>query len=76
VTAAADLSALSHAEKDVLILALFERLDAAEARVAALEARVAELTRPPKTPRNFLQAASTGQKPNAPAARCTRTPTA
>jgi len=68
VTAVPDLSALSHAEKDALILALFERLAAAETRTAALEARIAELTRPPKTPGNSSKPPSQGQKPNAPAA--------
>jgi transposase len=73
VTPASDLSALSHAEKDALILALFDRLAAAEARsaeqaarIAALEARIAELTRPPKTPENSSKPPSQGQKPNAP----------
>lgn len=68
MTAVPDLSALSHAEKDALILALFDRLAAAEARTAALETRIAELTRPPKTPENSSKPPSTGQKPNAPAA--------
>jgi transposase len=44
-----DLSQLSHAEKDALILALWRRLDAAERRIAELEAKLAE---PPKTPDN------------------------
>ena len=46
-----DLTRLSHAEKDALILALFAQLDAAheriaaqDARIAALEARLNELT--------------------------------
>jgi len=68
VTFAPDLSALSHAEKDALILALFERLAVAETRTAALEVRIAELTRPPKTPDNSSKPPSQGQKPNAPAA--------
>jgi transposase len=68
VTDVPDLSALSHAEKDALILALYERLAAAEARTAALEARIAELTRPPKTPENSSKPPSTGQKPKAPPA--------
>ena len=50
MTNALDLSKLSHAEKDALIVALLRQLAAAEARIAALEARLAELTRPAKTP--------------------------
>jgi hypothetical protein len=55
VTSAPDLSTLSHVEKDTLILALFgqlaaahERIAAQDARILALEARLDELTRPPK----------------------------
>ena len=59
-----DLSKLSYAEKDVLILALFARLNAAHERIAALEARLDELTRPPKTPDNSSKPPSQGQKPN------------
>ena len=44
-----DVSQLSHAEKDALILALWQRLEAAERRIAELEAKLAE---PPKTPNN------------------------
>jgi transposase len=55
-----DLSRLSHAEKDVLILALFQRLEAAERRIAELEARLGE---PPKTPDNSSLPPSKGQKP-------------
>jgi hypothetical protein len=54
-----DLSKLSSAEKDTLILALpaqraeaHGRIAAQEARIAALEARLDELTRPGKTPDN------------------------
>jgi hypothetical protein len=43
---------LSHLEKDALIAALTARLALADARIAALEARLNELTRPPKTPGN------------------------
>ena len=63
-----DLTNLSHAEKDALIVALFGRLVVAEARiaardaqVAALQARLDELTRPPKTPDNSSKSPSRGQ---------------
>jgi transposase len=56
-----DLGQLSHAEKDALIRALFDRLAAAERRIAALEARLGE---PPKTPDNSSLPPSKGQKPN------------
>ena len=53
---APDLTKLSHAEKDALILALWRQLAVSEARIAAQDARIAaleawldELTRPPKT---------------------------
>jgi len=69
-----DLTTLSHAEKDALIVALFGRLAVAEARIAAqdariaaLEARIGELTRPPKTPDNSSKPPSQGQKQNMPA---------
>ena len=67
-----DLSKLSHAEKDRLILALIGQLAAAqetiatqETRIATLEARLYELTRPPKTPDTNLlsKPPSQGQKP-------------
>ena len=68
-----DLARLSHAEKDALILALLgqltaahERIMAQDARIAALEARLDELTRPPKTPDNSSRPPSQGQKPNHP----------
>lgn len=54
-----DLSKLTHAEKDALILALF-------ACIAALEKRVEELTRPPKTPDNSSTPPAEGHKPNRP----------
>jgi transposase len=66
VTRPPDLSKLSHAEKDALILALFDRLAAQDERIAALEARLAELTRPPKTPDNSSKPPSEGQKQNRP----------
>ena len=72
---APDLTKLSHAEKDALILALLRQLAAAEARIAAqdariaaLEARLDELTRPAKTPDNSSKPPSQGQKPDRPAA--------
>ena len=58
-----DLSQLSHAEKDALILALFQRLEAADRRIAALEAKLGE---PPKTPDNSSLPPSKGQKSNQP----------
>jgi transposase len=73
VTAPPDLTKLSHAEKDALILALLARLAAADeriaaqnARIATLEARLNELTRPPKTPDNSSKPPSQGQKQNRP----------
>lgn len=65
---APDLTKLSHAEKDVLILALLRQLAVAEARIAALEARLAALTGPAKTPDNSSKPPSQGQKPDHPAA--------
>jgi transposase len=64
-----DLSHLSHVEKYALILALWHRLDAAERRIAQLEAMLAE---PRKTPDNSSLPLSKGQKPNQ-AARTRRT---
>jgi transposase len=73
VTSLPDLSKLSHAEKDTLILALFaqlaaaqERIAAQDARILALEARLDELTRPPKTPDNSSKPPSQGQKQDCP----------
>jgi transposase len=75
VTLPPDLSKLSHAEKDALILALAEQLAAAhariatqDARIAALEAQFGELTRPPKTPDNSSKPPSQGQKQDRPPA--------
>jgi transposase len=70
-----DLSALSLAEKDALILVQAERITmqaariaALEARIAALEARIAaleaKLGQPPKTPENSSLPPSKGEKPN------------
>ena len=58
-----DLSQLSHAEKDALIRALWERLEIAERRIADLEARLGE---PSKTSDNSSLPPSKGQKPNKP----------
>ena len=73
MTSPPDLSALSHVEKDTLILALFaqlaaahERIAAQDARILALEARLNELTRPPKTPDNSSKPPSQGQKQDRP----------
>jgi transposase len=58
-----DLSQLSHAEKDALIRALFQRLETAERRIAELEASLGE---PPRTPDNSSLRPSKGPKPNQP----------
>ena len=73
-----DLSLLSHAEKDALIRALWEALQASEgrnaeltARLSAAERRIAELearlNEPPKRPDNSSLPPSRGQKSNRPA---------
>jgi transposase len=74
VPEAPDLTKLSPAEKDALILALLaqlaaadERIAAQDARIAALEARLGELSRPPKTPDNSSKPPSQGQKSDCPA---------
>ncbi len=68
-----DLSRLSHAEKDALIMALWTRLDDALARIDELTARVAELEaklgEPPKTPDNSSVPPSHGHKANKPPRR-------
>jgi transposase len=76
-----DLTKLSHAEKDALIVALISRLATAQqriaaqdARIAALEARLDELTRPPKTPDNSSKPPSQGQKQDHPTASEDRPP--
>lgn len=64
-----DLSKLTVAEKDALILSLLPligRLDAALARIAELEARLALLEKPPKTPDNSSLPPSKGQKSDLP----------
>jgi len=55
VTPAFDLSKLTVAEKDALILSLLPligQLEAALARIADLEARLAKFEAPPRTPDN------------------------
>ncbi len=61
-----DLTKLSQAEKDALILALFAQLTSAHEKIATLEARIDELTRPPKTPDNSSKPPSQGQKQDGP----------
>src|SRR3954447_4453532 len=58
-----DLSKLTEAEKDALILALWAQVQALTARVAELEARLKEL---PKTPGNSGLPPSKGHKANRP----------
>ena len=69
-----DLSGLSHAEKDALILALSAQLALAHERITALEARVEELSRPPKTPGNSSTPPSRGQKRDNPSPDTPRPP--
>jgi transposase len=69
VTSDIDLSKLSGGEKDRLILSLLplvSRLDAALARIAELEARLALLEKPAKTPDNSSLPPSKGQKSEQP----------
>jgi len=61
-----DLSQLSHAEKDALILRLLARLEEAHKLIAELRARIDDLTRSPKTPDNSSVPPSKGQKANRP----------
>ena len=61
-----DLSKMSHAEKDALILTLMARLDEAHDLIAKLQARIDELPRPPKTPDNSSLPPSKGHKANRP----------
>jgi transposase len=58
-----NLDHLSHAEKDVLIHALWAQVQALLTRVATLEAKLGE---PAKTPDNSSVPPSKGQKPNKP----------
>ena len=65
-----DLSKLDHAEKDALILSLLPlvgQLEAALARIAELEKRLAKFERPAKTPDNSSLPPSKVQKPDHPA---------
>lgn len=71
MTQAADLGRLSAAEKDALILALSAQLAAAQEtiaaqgrQIAALQARIEQLSKPPKTPDNSSRLPSQGQKPD------------
>jgi len=67
VTPDIDLNGLSHAEKDELIrslLPLVGQLQAALARIAELEQRLARFERPAKTPDNSSLPPSKGQKPD------------
>jgi transposase len=69
VTPDIDLTRLSVAEKDALILSLLPlvaQLEATTARIAELEARLALLEKPPKTPDNSSLPPSKGQKSNEP----------
>ena len=71
MTSDIDLSKLTGAEKDRLILSLLplvSRLDAALARIAELEARLALLEKPAKTPDNSSLPPSKGQKSEQPIA--------
>ncbi len=56
-----DLTTLSHAQKDALIVALWEQVVSLTARLTALEQRLNE---PAKTPDNSSLPPSKGQKPN------------
>jgi len=70
VTPDIDLSKVTVAEKDALILSLLPlvgQLQAALARIAELEVRLAKFERPGKTPDNSSLPPSKGQKPDRPA---------
>ena len=66
MTQSIDLSTLSHAEKDDLILSLVGQLEAAVGRIGELEKRLAAFERPAKTPDNSSLPPSKGQKPDRP----------
>ena len=55
-----DLTTLSHAQKDALIVSLWEQVVSLTARLTALEQRL----EPAKTPDNSSVPPSEGQKPN------------
>lgn len=61
-----DISKLTSDEKDALILAQAAQLQAALARIEALEKQLERLLSPPKTPDNSSLPPSKGQKPNRP----------
>ena len=61
-----DLSKLSSAEKDALILSRSAQLQAALARIEVLEKQLEKLLAPPKSPDNSSLPPSKGQKPNLP----------
>ena len=69
-----NLTKLTDAEKDALILALFVQLGTAHEKIAALQAQLDELTKPPKTPENSSKPPSQGQKQDCPAADGNRPP--
>ena len=69
-----NLTKLTDAEKDALILALFVQLGTAHEKIAALQAQLDELTKPPKTPENSSKPPSQGQKQDRPAADGNRPP--
>jgi transposase len=62
----ADVPKLSHAEKDALILSLAAQLQAALARIGALEKELPGLRSPPKTADNSSLPPSKSEKPNRP----------
>ncbi len=69
-----NLTKLTDAEKDALILALFVQLGTSHEKIAALQAQLDELTKPPKTPENSSKPPSQGQKQDRPAADGNRPP--
>jgi hypothetical protein len=74
VTPALDLSKLTGAEKDALILSLLPligQLEAALARITELETRLAKLEAPPKTPdSSSATSSSSSWQPTRSALRC------